>query len=193
MSETGTIYRRIKRRETRSSRSGLAITLAVVVILASAYTIAEIVLQLAGQPPLIGSMRDAAQATAGLADYTAGSVVAFGVLAAIIGFVIIVAALTAGRRSRHVLETDKTSAVVDNAVIASALARHAARVGNVSPDSVSVSVSARSAVVTVTPASGVSVDKSAVTTAVQEQLDSYGISPRVRPRVLVTQQGKVGS
>lgn len=190
---TASLYRRISRRETRSSRSGLAITLAAIIVLLSAYAAIEILLHLSGQPALVSDMLGVATATVGLADYTAGMVIAVGVVLALIGLAIMVAALTAGRRARHLLDTEKTPAVVDNAVIASALARHAAYAGNVSPDNVTVSVSHRTAVVNLVPASGMTVDKDAVNSAVQEQLDTYRLTPTVRPRVVIGEQGKVGA
>ncbi|MDJ0337911.1 hypothetical protein [Cryobacterium sp. PH31-O1] len=193
MSETTALYQRIKRRETHSSRSGLAITLAVIVILTSAYAITEMILHLADQPALVSDMFGVAQATAGLAEYTNGIVVAGGIVTALIGLIIMIAALTAGRRARHLVETEKTSAVVDNAVIASGLARHAASAGNISPDNVTVSVSHRSAVVTLNPTIGATIDTSAVLAAVQEQLDSYALIPKVRPRVVIDEYGKRGS
>ncbi|MBG6215450.1 hypothetical protein RCH23_003386 [Cryobacterium sp. CAN_C3] len=193
MSENTALYQRIKRRETHSSRSGLAITLAVIVILASAYAITEMILHLAGQPALVSDMFGVAQATAGLAEYTAGIVIAVGIVTALIGLINVTASLTAGRRARHLVETEKTSAVVDNAVIASGLARHAASAGNISPDNVTVSVSHRSAVVRLTPAIGAAIDTSAVTAAVQEQLDSYALIPKVRPRVVIDEHRNGGS
>jgi hypothetical protein len=192
MSDTTPLYRRIRRRETRSPRSVLAITLAVLVILASAYAITEMVLHLADQPPLIGDMLTAATATAALADYDPGIVTAAGVLAALVGLLIMIAALTAGRRSRHVLDTPASSAVVDDAVIASALARHAASAGNVSADAVRVSVSQRHAVIRMTPSSGIEIDKAHVVAVAEEQLGTYGLTPSVRPRVIV-EEAKVGA
>jgi hypothetical protein len=193
MSQTTALYRRIRRRETHSSRSGLAITLAVIVILTCSYGIVEMVLHLAGQPALINDMFGAANAAAGLAAYTPGIVITTGALTALIGVIIMIASLTAGRRARHLIDTEMTSAMVDNAVIASALARHAAQTGKVSPDNATVSVSRRSAVVTLTPTFGTAIDASAVTRAVHAQLDSYALTPKVRPRVIIKEQAKVGS
>lgn len=192
MSDNTALYRRIRRRETRSSRSVLAIILAVVIILACAFAITEIILHLAGQPALVSDMYGAANATASLASYPAGIVIAAGVLTALIGLWIMIAALTAGRKARHVIDSPDSSIVVDNGVIASALARHAAYAGHVNPDDVSVSVSHRSAVIRMTPSSGIAVDKGQITTAAQQQLDTYGLTPKVRPRVVID-RAKVGS
>ena len=190
-------YRRISRRETHSSRATLAIVVAVVVILLCAYFGAEIVLAMLSLPALLGTMPELARNIVQLPG-TAGStldiaVIAVGAVSAIVGVALIIASLTAGRRARHLIESESVSAVVDNEVIASALARHAAFAGNVDPDSVTVSVSHRTALVRLTPASGVAVDKNAVVSAVEEQLQNYRLKPSVRALVQINDSAKVGA
>ncbi|PPF92656.1 hypothetical protein C5C19_19080, partial [Pseudoclavibacter sp. RFBH5] len=87
----------------------------------------------------------------------------------------------------------RTATVADNAVIASALARHAARAGHVSPDNVTVSVSHRRADVRLVPASGVPVDAASIEAAVTRQLEQYELTPRVTAKVRVAENGKVGA
>lgn len=186
-------YRRILRRETHSPRSTLAIVLAIVVIVACAWFGAEIVLATLGHPALLVSPRQLAAAVVSAPSYTASIVVATGVAASVVGIVLVVASLSPGRLARHSLDSEHSAAVVDNEVIASALARHAARTGNVDPDSVTVSVSHRTAVVRVTPTSGVLLDRSAISAAVDEQLTSYRMHPVISSRVIVTSHGKVGT
>ena len=99
----------------------------------------------------------------------------------------------AGRRARHSLVGERSAVVVDNAVIASALARHAARAGAVDPDSTRVTVGHRRATVEITPTSGFAVDTAAVEAAVTTQLESFGLRPLLAPRVIVHTHGKVGA
>jgi len=193
MSSSNALYRRITRRETHSPRSSLAIVLAVVVMLACLLAGTEILLALASQPPLLASPGAVADFLVDVPRYPASTVIAIGVLAAIVGVVLVVAALVPGRTARHVVATDRTAAIVDNEVIASALARHAARAGNVDPDSVSVSVSHREAVVRVTPVSGLPVDRASVVAAVDRQLHEYGLRRSIRSTVVIAQSGKVGA
>lgn len=180
----------INRRETRSPRSTLAITLASFVALACLYTVVEVILQVSQQRPLIMTVGSAVQRVPELMSAPAAVIV--GAIIAVLGLLVIITAVSPGRRARHCLEHPR-SVVVDNAVIASALARHAARAGNVGADNVRVSVSHREAEVRITPTSGSSVDHVAVAQAVQDQVLLYRLLPPVQPRVLVELAGRVGS
>ena len=186
------MYSRIKRRETTSPRATLAIILAVIIILAIAYAVTETILFLTGQPQLLASPEQMGTAVVGLSSYTPWIVIASGVVAALIGLLLIIAAFRAGRRPRHVLDTDRVVTVVDDEVIASALARSAAFQSSIDPDNARVEVSRRRAVIRLTPASGSSVDSQPVTQTATQQLDGYGLSPKVKPRVVI-EKGKVGA
>ena len=191
--DTKSLYARITRRETHSSRSLLAIILAVMLIVVFAWIGTEIVLALLGLPALLVAPVDMFTSTVGLVNAPAEGVATAGIVVALVGLLLIVAALTPGRRARHVLDTERAATVVDNEVIASALARHSSSAGNVDPDNTTVSVSHRQADVRLTPTSGIPVNRDNVTDAVAEQLDSYGMRPTVRPRVQIAAQGRVGA
>jgi hypothetical protein len=193
VSSTHATYARIIRRETHSPRSLLAIILAIVVIVVVAWIGTEIVLSLLGQPALLIAPAGMLTSTLGLIDAPQGVVVAAGVVAAVIGLVLIVVALSPGRRARHVLDTERAATVVDDEVIASALARHASRVGNVDPDNVTVSVSHRRAVVHVTPTSGTPVNPDRIAETVTGQLESYRLHPTVAARVQIAEKAEVGT
>ena len=190
---TSSTYARITRRETHSPRSLLAIVLAVILIVVFAWVGTEVVLALLALPALLVAPKDMFTSVLGLVDAPAGIVVAAGIVAAVLGIILIIVALAPGRRARHVLETDRAAIVVDNEVIASALARHAAYAGNVDPDNTSVSVSHRRATVYLTPASGTPVNRDEVSEAVTRQLDSYGLTPGVRATVRIAEKAQVGA
>jgi hypothetical protein len=187
------VYRRILRRETHSPRSLVAIVLAVLLIVALAWVATEIVIALLGGPALLVAPVDMVTATVGLADAPAAIVAAAGIAVAVIGLVLVLIALSPGRRARHVLASDRTAVVVDDEVIASALARHASVAGNVDPDNASVSVSHRRAVVHLTPTSGIPVDRDEVTAETERRLAGYGLSPAVSARVRISESGRVGA
>ncbi|MFB2580809.1 DUF6286 domain-containing protein [Herbiconiux sp. P15] len=187
------LYRRILRRETHSPRSLVAIVLAVLLILAFAWVGTEIVIALLGAPALLVAPRDMFTSAVNLVEAPAALVAAAGIVVAVIGLVLVIVALSPGRRARHVLNASRTAVVVDNEVIASALARHASFTGDVDPDNASVSVSHRRAVVDLTPTSGVPVDKAAVNEEVSRQLDSYGLEPRVTSQVRISESGRIGA
>ncbi|NYF12130.1 apolipoprotein N-acyltransferase [Pseudoclavibacter sp. JAI123] len=193
MSTNTSLYSRLSRRETHSPRSALAITLAVLLILVAAWIGTEIVLSLLALPALLVAPADMFTSALGVLEQPTQYVGIAGVVVAIIGLVLLIAGLAPGRRARHTLTSTRTATVADNAVIASALARHAAHAGNVSPDNVTVSVSHRRADVHLTPASGLPVDASAITAAVNQQLERYELKPRVTAKVRVAENGKVGA
>jgi hypothetical protein len=190
---TSALYARISRRETHSSRATLAIVLAVVLIVVFAWVGTEVVIALLGLPALLVAPSDMFASAVGLAEQPAALVATAGIIVALIGLLLIIASLSPGRRARHVIDTERAVTVVDNEVIASALARHASYAGNVDPDNATVSVSHRRGVVDLTPTSGIPADRDAVTRAVDEQLESYGLRPSVSARVHIAEKGKVGA
>ncbi|WP_165066722.1 Asp23/Gls24 family envelope stress response protein [Marisediminicola senii] len=193
MSGAQSAYRRVSRRETHSPRSGAAITIAVVLSLAAAYVVTEIVLDLIGQPPLLTTMTDAAASTIALDEYPAPIVAAAGAVVTLIGLALVIHGIRPGRRPKHLIDSDRSVTVVDYEVVASDLARHAAFAGGVDPDNVDVSVSRSRAVVRLTPASGIPADKSAVEDAVRRRLEALALRGTLRSQVIVGESGKVGA
>ncbi|MDQ0680262.1 hypothetical protein QFZ30_003644 [Arthrobacter pascens] len=85
------------------------------------------------------------------------------------------------------------SVVVDDEVIASALARSARLAANVTPEQVMVVVSQRQVTVSVRPTSGVPVEESSVLAAVQEELREMALVPLPEVRVNVSTSGVIGA
>ena len=83
--------------------------------------------------------------------------------------------------------------VVDDEVIASALARRARLAANVTPEQVMVVVSRRQIVVNVRPTSGVPVDEAAVLEAVQFELGEMALVPAPEVRVNLSSAGVIGA
>lgn len=191
---TPALYRRILRRETHSSRSGLAISLAVVLVLVFAWIGVESVLAFLEQPALLVAPRDALAAVTGLAgDLAPAAIIAGGAAVAVIGFVVLLFALLPGRRARHTGEVSRTAAVVDNTVIASALARAASYSANIDPDQVVVTIGHRTAEVFVRPTSGFSIDKAEIEQAVRQQIETFALVPALRSTVTIERKGVVGA
>lgn len=190
---TASLYSRIARRETHSPRSIPAITLAVILILAAISAIVEILLSIVGRPPLLVTPANAAAGLVGVNTLPMWVLIVAGIILALIGLAVVLVSLTSGRRARHLIQTDRAVTVIDNQVIASALARHASYAGNTDPDNTRVSVSHSRAVVEMTPATGRSLDETRIKDAVDEQLASYGVSPKLRSKIDITKNGKVGA
>ncbi|MCS5734591.1 DUF6286 domain-containing protein [Herbiconiux daphne] len=186
-------YKRLLRRESHSPRSTLAIVLAIVGIVACLYAATEIVLHLLGVAPLLAAPADIAAAIASISSVETWLLVVAGAVVALIGLWLVIVAIAPGRRARHRLVTERSAVVVDDEVIASALARTASRAALVSPDGVRASVSRRSAVVTMTPRSGQPIDRAAAAEAVQRELDESGLAPTLRSRTTIEKRGVVGA
>lgn len=186
-------YRRILRREMHSPRSVLAIAVAVAVILICLYFGAEIILMMLNRRALLASPQTMLSTLSTLGSAPTAVPLTIGVLLMLIGILLLIGALTPGRRARHQLPSNRAAVVVDNEVIASALARRAAHVGNANPDNTVVSVSAHHATVHLTPTSGTPVQSEAVKDAVQEQLLELELYPPVRASIVIAAAGKVGA
>jgi hypothetical protein len=128
----------------------------------------------------------------GLPSLAAGALITAGAVLGVIGILLIIAALKPGRRGRHVIDAGDTAAVVNDEVIASALARSAASEAGLSPDRAVASVGRRSASVRITPISGLPIDRDAVQQAVRERAESLSLTPALRTRVTIAKNGKVG-
>lgn len=188
---TPALYRRVVRRETHSPRSGLAITIAIVLALVLAWLGTESVLAAIGQRPLLVAPKDIVTAVLTAATAPAPLLVALGVVAAIVGLVLIIMSLAPTRQGRRGSTSDRTAVVVDDRVIAQSLARTAAYAGEIDPSQVSVSVGTRSARVDVTPTSGRAVDKREIQEAVDAEVASYDYRPALRATVRLSEKGVV--
>jgi hypothetical protein len=190
---TASLYKRIVRRETHSSRAGIAITLAVLLIVALAWIGTEAVLEAVGTAPLLLAPTDLVGSTLDAASAPVGVLTAVAVVVALIGLVLIVVSLAPGRRGRRGARAERTVAVVDDRVIARSLARTASYAGDVDPSQVSVSVGKRSALIEVTRTSGRQTDVRSIDEAVRDELDAYDFSPALRHKVKLSEKGTVGS
>jgi len=190
---TASLYKRIVRRETHSSRAGIAITLAVLLIVALAWIGTEAVLEAVGTAPLLLAPTDLVGSTLDAASAPVGVLTAVAVVVALIGLVLIIVSLAPGRRGRRGARAERTVAVVDDRVIARSLARTASYAGDVDPAQVSVSVGKRSALIEVTRTSGRQTDVRSIDEAVRDELDAYDFSPALRHKVKLSEKGTVGS
>ena len=188
---TPALYSRIVRRESHSPRSGAAITIAVILMLALVYLGVESVLAAIGQQPLLLAPQDLVSSTLAAASSPVPVLVAIGAVVAIIGLVLIIVSLAPGRRGRRGSVSERTAAVVDDRVIAQSIARTVSFAGDVDPDRVNVSVGTRSVRVDVTPTSGRTIDRQAIQDAVAQDVASYDYRPTLRSSVHVSKNGKV--
>jgi len=183
---TDAVLRTVVRRETHSPRTVAMLVVVVVLLLVLAYAAVEIVLALLGQSPLL--VAPGAALNAIVAAPTALQPVAFivgGVVLALIGLVVIVLALKPGRLPRHEMRWGERAVVVDNGVVASALAQHLSNESGIARDDIVVGVAHRTVDVTVRPPVGIPVDEAQLQRIVDEEIATYKLAPAVRTVVRV--------
>lgn len=185
---------RVLARETSSSRASAAVIAAILVIVLCGYALLETAVRAVGQPPwLIDPQTAAEQATA---LPTGVPPLLLGVLGAVLfvaGLFFFLNAVLPGRRARHVLADPRAAVVVDDEVIASALARRARLAANVTQEQVMVVVSRRQVLVNVRPTSGVPLHAADIQAAVQAELRDMAPLPMPEVRVNLASSGVIGA
>ena len=185
---------RILQRETRSSRAVAAVIAAVLVIVLCGYGLLETAVRAIGQPPWLVDPEAAAEQLvalpAGVPPLLLG---VLGAVLVMIGLFFLLNAVLPGRRARHLLRDRRAAVVVDDEVIASALARRARLAANVTQEQVMVIVSRSQVLVNVRPTSGVPLHADAVLAAVQEELREMGPIPVPDVRINVASGGVIGA
>lgn len=180
------VLRRVVRRETHSPRTVAMFVAVVLLILALAYLGLEIVLSLAAQPALLLGPATAGAWLVGLPTAQLPALVIAGsAVLALIGVVFIWLAVAPGRLSKHTLDAGERAVVVDNGVIASALAQHLSEETGLAREAIIVGVGHRTVDVTVRPGAGIPVERNAVQSAAEAELQSYRLTRRVRTRVRI--------
>lgn len=177
---------RVVRRETHSPRTVAMFVAVILLILALAYVGLEIVLYLAAQPALLLGPGAGLAWLVGLPSGQGGALaIAGAAVLVLIGLVFIVLAITPGRLSKQQLTWGDRAVVVDNGVIASALAQHLSEETGLARENITVGVGHRGVDVTVRPGAGIPLDKSAVQSAADAELQTYRLTRSVRTRVRI--------
>lgn len=184
---------RIVRRETHSSRAILAGIAALIITLLAIYALLESILRAVGQPPWLLDPLAAAQAIADLPDGIPPLLLgALGAVLFMLGLIFFLNAVLPGTRARHTLPDRRAAVVVDDEVIASALARRARLTAGVIQEQVVVVVSQREVVVNVRPTSGIPVDETAIRSAVEQEVRTMALLPEPVVRVHLAAAGVIG-
>jgi hypothetical protein len=164
---------------------------AVLSIVALAYLGIEIVLSLLLQPALLVSPVSAGDWLTGIPEQQpVWAIIAAASALAVIGIVFCVIALTPGRLPKHQMVTEGSAVLVDNAVIAAALAQYISDHTGIVRDRISVGVSHRVVDVTVSPDAGLPVVDTQIRELVASELEHYQLTRGVKTRVRTPQQHK---
>lgn len=185
--------RHIVRRETHSARSGVSVFAALVVAALALYFLLESVLAALGQPTWLARPGAILQLIADLpGDIPRVLLGSAGVLLALFGLIFFCHGVLPGRRARHVLNHPRVAIVVDDEVVASALAKAARMAAGVTREQVMVVVSARQVQVNVRPTSGSVLSESHIKGAVEAQLADMGLDPVPSVSVKMAESGVIG-
>lgn len=185
---------RILKRETRPSRAAPSVIAAGLVIVLCVYALLETAVRAVGQPPWLVDPQTAAENIVALPDGVPPLLLGVtGAVLAMVGLFFFLNAVLPGRRARHLLRDRRAAVVVDDEVIASALARRARLAANVTQDQVMVVVSRNRVLVNVRPTSGVPLRTDAVLAAVRAELQEMAPSPMPEVRINVASAGVIGA
>lgn len=187
---TGPSIRRVVRRELTSPRSVAMFVVVVLLVVVLVWIAVEIVLHMPDRPALLATPTDLLAGVVALPGEPTPWVVGGAVAAVLVGVVLVVLAVTPGRRARHALTCGRHRVIADNGVIASALARHLSEELSLDASSVLVGVGHRHVDVRVSPEAGLPIDRSDVRSIAVEELDRYGVTPRPRTSVRVVEKGE---
>lgn len=179
--------RRAARRLLHRPRS-VWVSIALLVAIAGAVLLlVELILQTIGAGPALLDL-DAARTAV-----TEGGPWAIAVIggAAALGILCLWGAVGPGSTHRRILGTERAPIVVDDAILAGALSRTAARVAGVPAGQVTTHVTRRRAVITVTPTTGFDVDAAQIARAGDALLGELGIGPALRTSIFVDTKGKL--
>lgn len=184
MTTTDPVLGRVVRRETHSPRTVATAIVLIVIVLGLAYLGVEIVLRLLSLPPLLVGPGDGLEWLAALPTaQPAAAIIAGSILVALIGLVLVILALSAGRLPKHRMGDE--AVVVDNGVIAQALAQHVSDELSLGRENVTVGVAHRAADISVRPQPGLAVDPAAVRAVAEEELSGYRLTPALRVRIRI--------
>ncbi|MGG5172256.1 DUF6286 domain-containing protein [Pseudarthrobacter sp. J1738] len=192
--ENDSLMRNIVTRESFSSRAGAASIAAVLVIVVCLYALLETTLKAIGQPAWLADPQKILTHLAALPQGVSPTLLgAGGAVIAFLGLLFLGQSVFPGRRARHVIANDRTGVVIDDEVIASALARRARLAAGVSQAQVLVTVSRAQVLVNVRPTSGVPVREETIAAAVQEELNNMAPQPMPTVRVNLASTGVIGA
>lgn len=184
---------RVIRRETQSSRARLSVFVAIVVALIAVLGLLESVLRAMGEPAwLVDPLVLAERIVALPQGFSQPLLGAAGLLVLFFGLVLFINGIAPGHRARHKIPNNRAAVVVDNEVIASALARRARWQAGVTREQVMVMVANKLVQVNIRPTSGIMIDSAAVQQAVEAEIKAMQLSPLPRVVVNVARTGVIG-
>lgn len=183
----------IKARELTSGRSPAAIVLAVLIIVVCGYALFEASLKALGQEPLIATpetwWRWISTLPGDANDY---ALVAVGTVLILVGLTFFIHGVRTGHRARHSIECEEAVLVVDDQVLAAALARRTRLDAAVGEGQVLVIINGDRVEVQIRPTSGTPLSADTVLAGLEEELRINRVAPLLQVRVRISEGGVIG-
>ncbi|MGM1017886.1 MAG: hypothetical protein ACQEW8_10150 [Actinomycetota bacterium] len=187
MTSQQAVYRRVLRRETHRGRTVASVVVASILVLV-------LLVVLAGGiwwavDPAVRAGSDAA--VAGLAAALDGRIVLLvaGIAAVVLALVLVALALLPGRRARRARDAERVALLVDDGILADAVADQIAMRCGLTAAQVSTVVGRRSVTATITPTSGAPLDRDAALAAITDTVSGLGFT--ATPKVVVADRGVI--
>ena len=187
MSAEAALYRRVLRRGVHASRTLAASIVAVLVVLLLLATVVASIWWVV-DPAVRERGQAVAEGVFSRVDPGMTSIVG-GALLVMLAVILIALAVSPGRRARRGIARDRLALLVDDGVIADAVADSVARQLSTTRRHIAVTVARRTVTVRITPLSGLAVDTAAAGSACEEVLSRIGLSARAR--VVVAAEGVI--
>lgn len=182
-----------RERELTSGRSAAAVFIATLVILLCGYALFEAALKALGQDPLIATPETwwtwVSTLPGNLNPY---GLAAAGMAATLLGLVFLAHGLRRGRLAKHAMGCEEAVLIVDDQVLAAALARRARMEAAVGPGQVLVVVRHDRIDVQIRPTSGTPIIPEAVLSALEDELRVNAVTPMPQINVRVSESGVIG-
>ena len=183
----------IKARELTSGRSPAAIVLAVLIIVVCGYALFEASLKALGQEPLIATpetwWRWISTLPGDANDY---ALVAVGAALILVGITFFIHGVRTGHRARHSIECEEAVLVVDDQVLAAALARRTRLDAAVGEGQVLVIINGDHIEVQIRPTSGTPLSADTVLAGLEDELRINRVAPLPQVRVRISAGGVIG-
>lgn len=188
------VLRRVVRRETHSSRSVAFAVVVVAGVVVSLFFAIETVLSLVDRPAMLVRPVDALAWVGRLPTaLPSGAVIAGGLAVAAVGVWLLFLAVLPGRLSKHELVAGGRAAVVDNGVLAAAVAQRVSDETGLARDRVTVGVAHRSVDISVKPGAGIPVERGEILALAEAELSAFALVRPLRTRVRIERADEAAS
>lgn len=187
MTNEQAVYRRVLRRETHPSRTGASVVVASIlsVLLIAAIIVCVWVFV---SPSFREGLTAWFTSVSSALDEPVALIVA-GLLAVLLAVLLLCFALLPGRRARRGRTTDRVALLVDDGVLADAVAHAVAARCGIGRGQVSATIDRRVVTVRLTPTSGVLIDQDAANESAEATLATIGFS--AKPKLIIARQGVI--